>query len=85
MTENILAEFFIGCLLFVYGFILFSLGEVKTLYRCFKKKTVLPDPNGDLSTPTVIASVHPEVKVTWEASTSTGTSLRTSVSNRKPY
>ena len=57
----------------------FSCGIVMTLDRYFKKKTVLPDPNGDLTStiyPMVIVSINCEVEVTQEASTSTGTSLR---------
>ena len=45
-----------------------------TFDRYFKKTTVLPDLIGDLSSiihPTVIASMHHEVKATQGASTST--------------
>ena len=55
--------------------------------RYFKKKTVLPDPHGDLSLtihPTVIASMNCAVELTRpEASTSASTSE--SVGKRKPY
>ena len=58
-----------------------------TLDLYFKKKTVLPDPHGDLLStihPTVIASMNREVELTRsEASTSTGTSG--SIGKRKPY
>ena len=43
-----------GCLLFAYEFISFSHGKVMTWDRYFKKKTVLPDPHGDLS-----LTIHP--------------------------
>ena len=56
-----------------------------TLDLYFKKKTVLPDPHGYLSStihPTVIASMNREVKLT-RPEASTGTSG--SVGKRKPY
>ena len=56
-------KFFIGCLLFVYEFISFSRGKLMALHRYFKKKVVLTDPNGNVSStihPMVIASMHRE-------------------------
>ena len=54
-------KIFIGCLLFVYEFISFSRGKLMALHRYFKKKVVLTDPNGNVSStihPMAIALMH---------------------------
>ena len=80
MNENILAEIFIECLLFAYKFISFSCGKVMTLDCYFKKKSVLPYPDGYLCStthPTVIASINCAEEVTWEDTGSTNAGIRT--------